>query len=112
MCGMKPGTNPKRKQLKRICMIYATMAKMFIFVSEAETRVKSPKQVKISTNGLFQSDLCNGGPFPGRFRLKTYVSYNLLQGIQPFHSRQKKNFCCAGLAYFTPRKNFQIAVTP
>ncbi len=41
------------KQLKRNCMIYATMAKMFIFTSEAKTRVKSSKQLKISTNGLF-----------------------------------------------------------
>ncbi len=59
------------KQLKRNCMIYATMAKMFIFISKAETRVKSSKQLKISTNGLFQSDLCNVGPISGRFRLKS-----------------------------------------
>ena len=78
MCGTKRGTNPKRKQLRRICMIHVTMVKMFIFISEAKTSVKSPKQLKISTNGLFQSDLCNGGPFPGRSRRKTYVSYNLL----------------------------------
>ncbi len=59
------------KQLKRNCMIYATMAKMFIFTSGAKTRVKSSKQLKISTNGLFQSDLRNGGSFPDRFRRKS-----------------------------------------
>ncbi len=64
MCGTKPGTNPKWKQLKRNCMIYATMAKKFIFTSGAKTRIKSSKQLKISTNGLFQRDLRNGGSFP------------------------------------------------
>ena len=74
MGGTKPGSHSKWKQLKRNCMIYATMAKMFIFTSGAKTRVKSSKQLKINTNGLFQSDLCNVGLFPGRFRRKNMLA--------------------------------------
>ncbi len=50
--------------------------KNFIFTSGAKTRVKSSKQFKISTNGLFQSDLRNRGSFPDRFRRKSILAAN------------------------------------
>ena len=108
MGGTKPGSHLKRKQLRRNCMIHATMAKLFIFVTEAETCVKSSKQLKISTNGLFRSDLRNGGPFPGQSKQKIHVSYDVSIVSQPLHSRSNNGMCVrlllACLAFLPPSK--------